>query len=38
MIWYNTDLNIFEGFQGNEWGVLSPASDELARTLSFMGA
>lgn len=32
MIWYNTELGIFEGYNGTSWGSIG--SDTLARTLA----
>jgi hypothetical protein len=35
MIWFNTDLNSFEGYDGTAWAPIGGAGeDELARTLA----
>ncbi len=37
MIWYNTDLGSFEGYNGTAWATVGGVNDEYARTLAFMG-
>lgn len=34
MLWFNTDLNSFEGYNGTEWSAVGGGADELARTLA----
>jgi hypothetical protein len=38
MIWFNTEFNSFEGYNGSEWGSLGAGggsgTDEFARTLA----
>jgi hypothetical protein len=41
MIWYNTDLASFEGYNGSVWGAIGgggggSGEDELARTLAIL--
>jgi hypothetical protein len=40
MIWFNTELNSFEGYNGTEWGAIGggggSGEDELARTLAVL--
>ena len=40
MIWFNTDLESFEGYDGVEWGAIGGAADggdEFARTIALLG-
>ena len=38
MIWFNTEINSFEGYNGTAWSpVGGAAADEFARTIAFMG-
>jgi hypothetical protein len=38
MIWYNTELATFEGYDGTQWkAVGGGAADEYARTIAFLG-
>jgi hypothetical protein len=37
MIWYNTDLGEFEGYNGTQWKSVGEPNDEYARTLSYLG-
>jgi len=38
MVWYNTSLQTFEGYNGTTWGAIGGAgSDEYARTVAFLG-
>jgi hypothetical protein len=36
MIWYNTEIASFEGYNGTEWGAIGGA-DETAKTLAVIG-
>jgi hypothetical protein len=38
MIWFNTDLGQFEGYDGIEWAPIAGAgADEYARTIAYLG-
>jgi len=37
MIWFNTDINSFEGYNGTAWSAVGGGSDEFARTVAFLG-
>lgn len=37
MIWFNTELASFEGYDGIEWSPIAGGGDEFARTVSFLG-
>jgi hypothetical protein len=37
MIWFNTDLNSFEGYDGTAWNAVGGGADEFARTVAFLG-
>lgn len=37
MLWFNTTLNSFEGYNGTAWAAVGGGSDEYARTVSFLG-
>lgn len=38
MIWFNTDLQSFEGYDGTEWGAIGGGgADEYARTIALLG-
>jgi hypothetical protein len=34
MLWFNTELGTFEGYNSVEWGAIGGGADELARTLA----
>jgi hypothetical protein len=36
MIWFNTDLQSFEGYDGVEWAPIGGGADEYARTLAYL--
>jgi hypothetical protein len=36
MIWYNTDLGSFEGYDGTIWAPIGGGADEYARTLAYL--
>lgn len=39
MIWFNTEIASFEGYNGTEWGAIGGGGggeDELARTLAIL--
>jgi hypothetical protein len=37
MIWFNTELQSFEGYDGVEWGAIGGGGeDEVARTLAIL--
>jgi hypothetical protein len=37
MIWFNTQIGSFEGYNGTAWAPIGGGSDEFARTIAFMG-
>jgi hypothetical protein len=39
MIWYNTEISSFEGYDGTVWGAIGggTSEDEYARTLAYLG-
>jgi hypothetical protein len=41
MIWFNTTLGSFEGYDGTQWGAIGggggAGEDEFARTIAFLG-
>lgn len=36
MIWFNTDISSFEGYDGVEWAPIGGGADEVARTLAIL--
>jgi hypothetical protein len=34
MVWFNTELATFEGYDGTQWAPIGGGEDELARTLA----
>lgn len=37
MIWFNTDLGAFEGYNGVEWGAIGGGADDFTKTVAVLG-
>lgn len=36
MLWFNTELNSFEGYNGTAWAAVGGGTDDFARTVALL--